>query len=1664
MRRKLSILALVAAMLMPLALGAQDVDYIYVGNGTDNSTNFRSPSQTNFRWHYAQNIYLPDEIGNAGTITNIAWMPSESFGAPRTWRILMGETALGTLSNVEFVPASELTEVFQGTVTAVSGGQWLDIELTTPFTYSAAANLVIAVVDETGEMGANIRWYSNVSTETERQVRWCSDDVPQNTTNQSGTNQYDTWLPNLRLVMLTSDVDVCFSPAAIEATEISATEVTVVVTERDDNPAGTYILQYKQASASWDDADAVTEVTLTSSDLEYTATGLSPVTTYSFRVRSVCDADNLSAWRLMTVRTPCTAISDIPWTDGFENSTTGTAPECWEHMTPGTSSANYLQVYSGSTHSGSNCLRFNYSSTIGNVIMLPDFEQPISELMITFWHHPESNSNPSCGTFEVGYVTNPSDASSFVATDSWAYSNFSNSSYRQDEANFLSAPEGARIAFRHKGSSSNWYWQVDDITVSEVPACTRPVIASVQSGTNEATVNWYSTGTEFTLFYKAASASEYDSVEVSDDEETHSYTIEGLNNASLYIVYVRATCDDASLDCQPYSFSTNCESIGTLPWHENFDYYDSYFTSYTGGLNGVTAFPCWDFIAAGSGAKLSLTNTNYRYSTSGYSLLFYPGTSGVGNIVVLPPFDTPISELELSFMTRPEGTSSSSGSIDVGYITDAGNASTFVAVDHYNYTDFSDAYAEVFATFAAAPDGARIAVRHNSAASNYYWFIDEVDVHLLPTCERPTVTVDSVGTTTASLTIADLSDAGSYAIVIAGMDTIFTTDAEVTITDLSPATAYTATVHTVCSDGLSTGRTVTFRTGCSVISQLPWHDNFDSYTDLYVGYTSGLNNATMIPCWDFLPAASGAKMSLTNNSYRYGTSGFSLLFYPGSTGVGNIIVLPEFEQAISGLELSFMTRPEGTSSSSGSIDVGYMTNPAVASSFVAVDHYNYTDFNDAYDEIFATFAGAPDGARIAIRHNSAASNYYWFFDEIDVHLIPSCSRPAASVTSLTATSATFAIVDPNESGNYKIAIDGMDTLSVSGTEATVTDLNPATEYTAHFFTDCGDGSLSRSYTLTFTTPCEAEEFPWHFDQAAMLAVQTPGFSSCWDWESFYRSSTSGVGYVYSNTAGSEFRLPPVDVDLSTAQLRTTIATTASNASIRVGVREGSNTVWVDTINVDQTASATTGVVYEISLANYTGSGNRVVVGNLTSNTVYHLDFHVEPITSCPAVSNISVSDITSDGATISWQASDDQTQWLVSVDGGDYELVSATTHTVTGLSANSDHTVEVRARCSESDTSSARTATFHTNCGAITTLPWSENFNGLTTGQGSAIPCFDILFGTDGNWNTSATNCVYAASTGNPTPGAIIFGAINETSYGYGTGDGFLILPPFAVSGDVVFAFDAYMYGNSTNHTLSVGYMTDVTDGSTFVELGTQPANYSSGTWFRDSVLVSGYDPDVHGRLALRYHYGVSNDYYFCYVDNLTVSYSTGEVPPTPPTPDPCDAPTAVNATVTESSVTLTWTATGDCQVALVSGNSWSEPAASSIVDVAAGTGSYTFDAQPATTYTVGVRQVCTESNSDWVTRTVTTDEQVGISNFEIQNSEFELYPNPASKVVTISVNNLEIQNSKFEIVSLSGQVVDQFEIHNSKFTIDLTSLPAGAYFVRLTGQQQTAVRKLIVK
>ena len=104
--------------------------------------------------------------------------------------------------------------------------------------------------------------------------------------------------------------------------------------------------------------------------------------------------------------------------------------------------------------------------------------------------------------------------------------------------------------------------------------------------------------------------------------------------------------------------------------------------------------------------------------------------------------------------------------------------------------------------------------------------------------------------------------------------------------------------------------------------------------------------------------------------------------------------------------------------------------------------------------------------------------------------------------------------------------------------------------------------------------------------------------------------------------------------------------------------------------------------------------------------------------------------------------------------------------------------------------------------------------------------------------------------------------------------------------------------------------------------------------------------------------------------------------------------------------------------------------------------------------------------------RTFTVTEDVEyIATFEadaqgiddVESGMLTLFPNPASTSVTLTVSGFDGE-AMVEVVDMNGRTVSKLTTVNSELNIDVSTLAQGAYFVRVTGERQTAVRKLIVR
>lgn len=117
-----------------------------------------APISTYYGYSYVQQIYTRQEINAnaAGNITGLKFYldPSMSIDNSSQWVVYLGQTTKTSfLSDTDWIPASQLTQVFSGTVTNVNGV--VSITFPTPFPYNNASNLVIAAEENSAGYDQN---------------------------------------------------------------------------------------------------------------------------------------------------------------------------------------------------------------------------------------------------------------------------------------------------------------------------------------------------------------------------------------------------------------------------------------------------------------------------------------------------------------------------------------------------------------------------------------------------------------------------------------------------------------------------------------------------------------------------------------------------------------------------------------------------------------------------------------------------------------------------------------------------------------------------------------------------------------------------------------------------------------------------------------------------------------------------------------------------------------------------------------------------------------------------------------------------------------------------------------------------------------------------------------------------------------------------------------------------------------------------------------------------------------------------------------------------------------------------------------------------------------------------------------------------------------------
>ncbi|MDD6185461.1 MAG: fibronectin type III domain-containing protein [Bacteroidales bacterium] len=712
--------------------------------------------------------------------------------------------------------------------------------------------------------------------------------------------------------------------------------------------------------------------------------------------------------------------------------------------------------------------------------------------------------------------------------------------------------------------------------------------------------------------------------------------------------------------------------------------------------------------------------------------------------------------------------------------------------------------------------------------------------------------------------------------------------------------------------------------------------------------------------------------------------------------------------------------------------VGVMDSPTDMSTFTAVQtiQSSASDTYVKYTVYFSDYSGT--GRYIAIKFANTPGVFGSIvFDDITLDIASTCS-PVLNLTVDNIFDADVTIKwQPNALGGanmYNVRLVNLNDesenyVSTYDTFYTFSGLSYSTDYRAFVTAVCVDGQESSADSVDFSTPIQSVSIPYFedFEGEGTTALEPFIFQGTginqWVYgtaagmtdpdaepgagmHSLYVSPDSGATNVYTNSVSDAYAIfnvafPDAEVEYHLAfdyRVEGEASDWMEYDYFKVYMLDAGATVPESgepsgtalLHNLGEVANVPDWTHFDVILNNVAGSSKQIVLywynngWNLYGDS--HLAAAVDNISiyanDCGQPDNLSASNIATDGATLSWNDFGSASSWIVYYravgDAGEYNEVTVNgtpTVTINGLSSNTEYEFYVVANCGATQSNPSTIATFHTGCGPITELPFTENFEtGLySTSQGTFISC----------WSRLTSNNDHYAYIGDASWNA--HGGAHFLDFHY-TPNCFdiAIMPELGEeidASDLLVSFYACHtnYGYNTLGTLEIGVMTNPDDTSSFVVIDTiNISELDVYTYAQQIISLINYSGN--GKyIAFR----VSNsDGCGYYIDDITL-----ELRPA------CMKPLNLSAAnMTNESATLTWDELGNATAWNIQYDT---------VGFTAGQGSHTVSAN-ATTFTVTgldnltsydfyVQSNCGDTQSEWTGPLFIT---TGVINMGITGSD----------------------------------------------------------------------------
>lgn len=466
--------------------------------------------------------------------------------------------------------------------------------------------------------------------------------------------------------------------------------------------------------------------------------------------------------------------------------------------------------------------------------------------------------------------------------------------------------------------------------------------------------------------------------------------------------------------------------------------------------------------------------------------------------------------------------------------TETGTATNWVL--QYGTDSNFGTYTEKTSGFSTNGNNISIGITNLTGDTQYYARVKSVkgsdesewatcDFTTLPTCPAPTgLSATKTGTTITLNWTAGVAGQDAWDIRYKkSTDSEYTfihlenqATTSYTITGLSPVTTYSVNVRAWCDKvdqskwGYSASNQnldLSVTTDCGAI-ELPYTCDFE-------GTMQTVNSCKIPSCWSVIKGYHNstysygiptvANQSSNTQPIAYPHGGTYCLYFLNSTYSGTseeYAILPEIsgEYNMKDIQIRFWVR---SYSSSCTMEVGVMTDPSNANTYVQVEEVEMTSTYTEKTISLNSYTGK--GRYIALKCPAASMYSQAFYvDDILVEYIPSCLVPEdLEADEIDVNEATLTWTPRgNETAwnvQYKRASDNewSEPIAVEETSYTLTGLQRSTEYEVRVQANCDDDDQSDwTNPISFSTICGV----WSIDEANALIEDFNGETfppDCW---------------------------------------------------------------------------------------------------------------------------------------------------------------------------------------------------------------------------------------------------------------------------------------------------------------------------------------------------------------------------------------------------------------------------------------------------------------------------------------------------------------------------------------------------------------------------------------